>query len=73
MEGKITKIWLANKEGNYLIVIGWDVSSCQLEQNIQSIHNKDSLMINKVLYRKYMSYHTLDFSSDLTDLLEIYE
>ena len=58
MEGKITKIWLANEEGisflihckNYLILMGWNVS-CQLEQNIKSIHNKVSL-INKVLYIK---------------------
>ena len=45
MESKITEIWLANEEGiffliqgkYYLILIGWDVSSCQLEQNVKSI------------------------------------
>ena len=62
MEGKITKIRLANVDGifliqgrNYLSLISRDVSSCQLEQNIKSIHNKDSL-INEVLYIKYISY-----------------
>ena len=58
MKSKITKIWLANEESifliqgkNYLILIGWDVLSCQLEQNI--IHNKDSLI------NSYSSLHKI--------------